>query len=64
METYLHTIRRLLNTLKSSQLELPDKFIISLVLNNLTHKYDYIVAIITQTIRSSDKELNMHTIFS
>jgi hypothetical protein len=63
METYLHQIRRIINTLESSNVKLPEKFIISLLLNNLSQEYDYVVAIITQTIRSTSV-LNIDNIFS
>jgi hypothetical protein len=63
MEAYLHNIKRIINTLESSNLVLPKKFIIALVLNNLSKEYDYVVAIITQTIRSTN-ELNIDLIFS
>lgn len=64
MEVYIHNIKRLLNTLTSSNLILPTKFIVALVLNNLTPEYDYTVAMITQTIRLSNKEIDLDAIFS
>ena len=64
MEVYIHNIKRLLNTLASSDLVLPPKFVVALVLNNLSLDYDYTVAMITQTIRLSEKEIDLDQIFS
>jgi hypothetical protein len=65
MELYLHNMRRIVNTLQAKGLELPNKFIIALILNNLTPDYEYTVAIITQTIRTNNNiVLNIDDIFS
>ena len=63
IELYLQNIRRLINSLESKNLKLPEKFIAALVLNNLSQDYEYTVAIITQTIRSNDS-INLDQIFS
>lgn len=51
LEFYVNNFRRILNQLKSKDIVLPDKFIVALLLNNLSKDYDNIVAIITQNIR-------------
>jgi hypothetical protein len=43
---------------------LPDKVLIALLLNNLNKDYNYIVAIITRSIRTRDDELNLDAIIS
>ena len=53
LESYLQTIKRILNDLSARSIELPTNFIAAFILGNLTKDYDYIVAIITQTIRQS-----------
>ena len=53
LESYLQTIKRILNDLSARNIELPNNFIAAFILGNLTKDYDYIVAIITQTIRQS-----------
>ena len=63
IELYLQNLRRLLNSLDSKNLKLPDKFIAALVLNNLTPEYEYTVAIITQTIRANNN-IDLDQIFS
>jgi hypothetical protein len=63
LEEYLQKVKRLCNSLEARNLKLPDKFIAALVLNNLNKDYEYIVAIITQSLRSSDL-INLDSIFS
>lgn len=63
MELYLHNIRRIINTLESKSIKLPERFIIGLILNNLSRDYEYTVAIISQTIRSNNT-INIDDIFS
>jgi hypothetical protein len=63
LEQYLQTVRRLVNDLESKNVSLPTNFVAALVLNNLTKEYDYIVTIITQTIRQSSV-VNLDAIFA
>lgn len=63
MELYLYNIRRILNTLESKSIKLPERFIVGLILNNLSRDYKYTVAIISQTIRSNNT-INIDDIFS
>ena len=63
VEEYLQKIKRLINSLKARNLELPPKFIAALVLNNLNSKFDYLVTIITQDLRL-DKPVDLDLIFS
>lgn len=53
LESYLQTIKRILNDLSARGIELPNNFVAAFILGNLSQDYDYIVAIITQTIRQS-----------
>jgi hypothetical protein len=53
MEAYIHQIKRILNTLISANIRLPDRFVVALLLNNLSSEYDYISAMMIQTIRST-----------
>ena len=63
LEFYLQNIRRLVNDLESKNISLPTNFVAALVLNNLSKEYDYIVTIITQTIRENSI-VNLDAIFS
>ena len=63
LELYLQNVRRLVNDLESKNISLPTNFIAALVLNNLSKEYDYIVTIITQTIRENSI-VNLDAIFS
>ena len=51
LEAYINSFKRSVNSLESRNITLPNKFLIALLLNNLNKDYDYVVAIITQTIR-------------
>ena len=51
LEAYINSFKRSVNSLQSKNIVLPNKFLIALLLNNLNKDYDYVVAIITQTIR-------------
>ena len=53
LEDYLAKIRRLIDDLKAKNIILPDRFIAAYILNNLTKDYENMVAIITQSIRST-----------
>lgn len=51
MESYLNKITRLVNDLKARDIAIPNQVIGALILSNLTKEYDYIVAIITASLR-------------
>ena len=57
-------IKRLSDELASRNLTIPNKVIVAYALNNLTREYEHTVAIITQNLRSSDKEVELNAIFS
>ena len=63
VEDYLQKVKRLTNSLEARKLTLPNKFVAALVLNNLTRDYNYLVAIITQDLRS-DKDIDLDVLFS
>lgn len=56
LELYLQTIKRITNSLTAKDIILPNRFIVALLLNNLSKEYEYVTAIITQTIRIEDKK--------
>jgi hypothetical protein len=64
IETYLTRIKRLSDELASRDLAIPTKVIVAYALNNLTRDYEQCVAIITQSLRTSDKEIELNAIFS
>ena len=53
LEQYLNHFKKLVNNLEAKEITLPNKFLIALLLNNLSKEYDYLVTIITQNIRLS-----------
>lgn len=64
IENYLTRIKRLSDELAARKLAIPNKVIIAYALNNLSSEYENTVAIITQNLRSSDKEVDLSSIFS
>ena len=56
LELYIQNFKRVLNSLQAKNIILPNKFIVAFRLSNLNKDYDYIVTIITQTIRSKQEE--------
>src|ERR1700744_753233 len=64
IEAYLTRIKRLSDELSSRNLAIPAKVIVAYALNNLTHEYEHTVAIITQNLRTSDKDVELTAIFS
>lgn len=54
LENYINSFRRVINSLESRGISLPNKFIVALLLNNLNKDYEYIVTVITQSIRTSN----------
>jgi hypothetical protein len=64
IESYLTRIKRLSDELASRDLGIPNKVIVAYALNNLTRDYEHTVAIITQELRSTDKEIDLNAIFS
>ncbi len=52
----MQTIKRITNSLTAKDIILPNRFIVALLLNNLSKEYKYVTAIITQTIRIEDKK--------
>jgi hypothetical protein len=65
LEQYINNFKRAVNSLESKKIILPNKFLIALLLNNLNKDYDYVVAIITQTIRvDSTKDFKLDDIIS
>jgi hypothetical protein len=51
LELYINNFKRIINNLESRNITLPSNFVVALLLNNLNKDYEYIVTIITQTIR-------------
>lgn len=64
LEEYINAFKRVVNNLESGQIILSKKFITALLLNNLNKDYEYVVTIITQTIRTTDSEINLENIIS
>ncbi|XPS72906.1 hypothetical protein M3J07_005050 [Ascochyta lentis] len=64
LEDYINTFKRIVNSLESRNINLPTKFIVALLLNNLNKDYEYIVAVITQSIRTANSEINIEEIIS
>ena len=63
LEEYLNAFKRVVNNLEARGINLPKKFIIALLLNNLNKDYKYVVTIITQSIRVTDN-INLEEIIS
>ena len=53
LEEYINAFKRVINSLNSKGISLPTRFVVALLLNNLNKDYEYIVTIITQSIRLS-----------
>jgi hypothetical protein len=64
LESYINSFKRIINSLESRNISLPTKFIVALLLNNLSKDYEYIVTVITQSIRTSTSEINIEEIIS
>ena len=64
LEQYLNHFKKLVNNLEAKEITLPNKFLIALLLNNLSKEYDYLVTIITQNIRSDSSSLILEDIIS
>jgi hypothetical protein len=64
LESYINSFKRIINSLESRNISLPTKFIAALLLNNLNKDYEYIVTVITQSIRTSTSEINLEEIIS
>jgi hypothetical protein len=64
LEEYINTFKRLVNNLEAKSIQLPKKFLVALLLNNLnSREYEYIIAVITQSIRiNSEEELDLDSI--
>jgi hypothetical protein len=54
LESHLNNFTKVVNSLNAKSIKLPNKFLIALLLYNLNKDYEYVVAIITQTIRIKD----------
>jgi hypothetical protein len=63
LEEYINNFIRLNNELLSKEIKLPTKFLVSLLLNNLNKDFEFIVANITQLIRSNS-EINLDQIIN
>ena len=64
LEKYLNNFKKLINNLEAKDITLPNKFIIALLLNNLSKEYNYLVTIITQNIRADSSNLVLEDIMS
>ena len=62
LELYINNFKRLANSLEAKEISLPNKFLVALLLNNLNKDYEYIVTIITQTIRIDNNSVDLDTI--
>ena len=63
LETYINSFTRINNSLVAKSINLPNKFLVALLLNNLSNNYNYIVANITQNIRTTySNNLNLDNI--
>ncbi|RYE03868.1 MAG: hypothetical protein EOP33_09415, partial [Rickettsiaceae bacterium] len=54
LEDYINSFKRVVNSLESRGISLPNRFVVALLLNNLSKDYEYIVTVITQSIRTSN----------
>ena len=65
LELYLNNFKKVVNSLRAKSILLPNKFLVALLLNNLNKDYEYIVAIIIQTIRTEDnQDIDLDSIIS
>lgn len=64
LEEYINAFKRVVNNLESRDILLLKKFITALLLNNLNKDYKYVVTIITQSIRTTNSEINLEEIIS
>jgi len=64
IEKYLAKITQLVQDLHSRDIIIPDQVVVSWVLNNLTRDYDYIVAIITASLRQPNTKIVPTEIYS
>lgn len=65
LESYVNSFKRIVDSLSARSINLPNKFLVALLLNNLNKDYEYVVAIITQTIRlEPNKEIDINNIIS
>jgi hypothetical protein len=64
LKIYINNFKKLVNSLEAKPIFLPNKFLVALLLNNFSKDYEYIVAIITQTIRLNVEEIDLDKIIS
>ena len=64
LEKFLNKFKNIINNLESKNIILPNNFIAALLLNNLNKDYEYIVTIITQTIRINNSKVNIDAIIA
>jgi hypothetical protein len=64
IENYLNQIKRLTDDLAARNLVISNKVIAAWTLNNLTSDYENTVAMISQSIRTSQVEINLDDLFS
>src|SRR3981189_1011915 len=64
MEGYLTKVKRLTDDLAARNLAIPNKVIAAYTLNNLTPEYEHTVAIISQTFRSNQADIDLVQLFS
>jgi hypothetical protein len=64
LELYINNFKRIINNLEAKGISLPSNFIAALLLNNLNKDYEYIVTIITQTIRVNNSTINIDSIIA
>lgn len=63
IEDYLNQIKRLTDDLSARDLAIPNKVVAAWTLNNLTSDYENTVAMISQSIRTSQTEINLDNLF-
>jgi hypothetical protein len=63
IENYLNQIKRLTDDLSARNLIIPNKVIAAWTLNNLTSDYENTVTMISQSIRTSQSEINLDDLF-
>jgi hypothetical protein len=64
LELYINSFKRIINNLEAKGISLPSNFVAALLLNNLNKDYEYIVTIITQTIRVNNSTINIDSIIA
>src|SRR3981189_2860393 len=64
MEGYLTKVKGLTDDLAARHLAIPNKVIAAYTLNNLTPEYEHTVAIISQSYRASDSQIDLISLFS